>query len=224
MHGALMTKDRRKTKAVTLPTARPRTMQVTVVHPTVPLAVEKVERVVDPIETMRKRKQLSHWQHRAAERVRGAHDVLYGSIGGVMDMDRVRGGGDPSAHPPLSYLEAANTISDIKRWLYGRDHRLVQFIVCEGHGIREAASLMARRTATRAEEEDVGRRLRAALDELAAKWWGSSGQESDGTRGKIVTYHTLEASPAAKPYTAAEGMIARGKTVHATGHRVFRNK
>lgn len=216
----MMTAQKKKMPIV--PSARPRTISVHVAHPTLPLTQEQVQRVVDSIEAMRKRKQIDYWQHRAAERIKAAHDVIYGSIGGTMDMDRVRGVGLPGSPPPLAYLEAAQTMGHVKQKLYSLDHRVISLVVCDGHSIKQAAAIIYRiAVVARKQEEEIGRRLRAGLDQMAMLWWGHK-PEVNNNQGRIVSHHTDDVAPSVKPYTASAGIAQRGHTVHATGHKIFR--
>ena len=72
--------------------------------------IDRVDRVIDTIEAMHKRKQIDGRQKQAADRLRSAYDVLGGSVGGSMDFERARGGGTPGAPPAPPSLEAAETL------------------------------------------------------------------------------------------------------------------
>lgn len=214
-------------------TAAPRTKPARVPSPTVPGASEELQRVFDPIEAMYKRRQLSDAKDdfertlqneracRAALRLRAAHDVVYGSIGGAMDFDRVRGGGLPGSPPPLHYRLAADTLIGAKKNLYGLDHRVVTLVACEGHTIEQAAWAVYHREPTRAEKEEIGRVLRQSLRELADLWFAAEGRQRPQ---EIGAYHAPDADPALVRYSTAVGTVTPGKTVTATRNRVYRNK
>ena len=101
----------RTARKIESPTGRPKTFKTRVSSPTVPGAVEEVDRVIDSIEHLRQRRNLDPLAFRSAEKLRAAHDVIYGSIGGVMDMDRVRGTSNPGAPPAPAFMLAAETLS-----------------------------------------------------------------------------------------------------------------
>lgn len=198
--------------------ARPRLVPGYTASPTVPGARENISRVYDPLEAMRKRGQIGKVEYEAAVHIRAANDVIYGSPGGVMDLDRVRGGGSsgPQAAPP--YLEAAETLRLIKRCLYPMDHRLIELVVIAGYSIVDAARTLHGRVPSRGEKEEAGARLRIGLREVAEKLWGSGIHRQEDR--PIVASHAAGATE----YTAAPGLIGRAKTVHATGRRIFRSK
>lgn len=204
----------KKTKFVPPPSARPRTRRSTVSHPTLGGMVEHVERVVDNIEYLRKRHPR---EFRAAERVRGAHERIQGQVGGVMDFDRARGGALPGSPPLPIYLQAAEDLSAAKRVLYPLDHRLVTLVACHGYPIDKAAEIILRRTPARNEKEEMGKRFRIGLGELAAHWWPPHGQND---KDELRTWHGENA----RPTEVNAGEVPRANAVHATGHKVFRNK
>lgn len=214
------------------PSALPRLHTATVSSPNVPLAVERVPRVLDTIEQMYKRKQLADAKnqderimhneraYRVALKLRHAHDIVYGSVGGSMDFDRVRGAGSPGAPPPLHYREAADVLIAMKKLLYALDHRVLTLVVCEGQSIEYAAKAIYARDTSRAEREEIGRVLRQGLRELAEQWFEAA---SDPKRNTIVSSHAADARPGTVKYTTEVGVIQRGKTVTATRNRIHRN-
>lgn len=202
-----------RAKKVAPPSARAATRRVNVSSPTVPGAQESVLRTVNTIEHMRQRKQITAHSYHAAERMWQAYETIYGQTGGVMDMDRSRGGGSPGSPPLPPYLEAAETLSFAKRILYPMDYRIVTLVACMGKTIDEAAVMVWHRTPQRADKEEVGRRLRTGLRELADRWFGSDGKDD---RREIVGERADVA------YTVQAGTIAQGNAAHATGHKVFR--
>lgn len=195
------------------PTARPKTYAARVSSPTVPGAVENLQRVGDTLANMLRRKQLDDRSFRAGERIRAAYEVVYGQVGGSMDFDRVRGAGRPGSGPPLHYLEAAGVLNEAWRQLYPLDYRVVTLVACEGHSIERAAEIIFGE-ATRSDKEEIGRRLREGLGQLAG------GKEKADAPPKPSTWQAPDAM-AYQPGTS--GMIERGHVVHATGHRIFRN-
>lgn len=203
-----------------------------VASPTVPGAIENISRVVDTIDQMYKRRQLADDKdiddkikhneraYRAVQRLRGAHDVVYGSIGGVMDFDRVRGAGSPGSPPPLHYRMAADILIDTKKGVDALQLRIITLVACEGHSIDQTAQKIYGREVSRSEREEIGKQLREGLRELAKRWFEAT---AEGKRTKIVTHHAADAHPDTVKYTTDVGTIQRGKTVTATRNRIHRN-
>ena len=150
-----------------------RRSSVYVSSPMQPGQRELVERVIDPIDAMFSRKQITERQNTAADIYRKAWSTIYGSIGGSMDFDRVRGGGMPGKPPATPFMNACERLGEAKRWLYARDHRVLELIAGHGYSIGESADMIAGRLASRLEREDVGRHLRDGLNELADRWLGA---------------------------------------------------
>lgn len=211
----------KKAKRAEIPTARPKTQRMMVSSPTVPGFREEVDYVPGSVDHMRARKQFgktraeNEFAFRAADRVRRAHETLHGAVGGAMDFDRVRGRGASPMGPHETYLQAAETMGEIKRVLYPLDHRVVELVVCHGMTIEKAAEIIRRRTPTRSDKEDIGRSLRQGLAQLADRWFGSSQKNA---RSEIESWR----DPHAQHTEAVPGVIDPGKTVHATGRKVFR--
>lgn len=220
--------ERYKNKPPVQPPAKPYLSDDTVEHPRLAGIQEKVVRVVNTIEHMRQRKQLgadreqNERAYRAAERMWLAHETVYGQTGGVMDLERSRGGGVPGGPPLPRYMEAAETLRVAKAILYALDHRVVVLIACETRSIEETAQIIFRRTPTRSDKEEIGRSLRTGLRELADHWWSAGDKRTRGDQ--IAASHAADADPKTKPYAVGVAPIERGKTVHATRTRVFRNK
>lgn len=217
-------------KAVEPISARPRLIDATVDSPTVPGAIERLKRVVDTIEGMYRRKQLGSSKdgdlrqmeneraYRAATRLRNAHDVVYGSIGGQMDFDRVRGGGVPGAPPALHYREAADVLTDARKALLAVQDRVVMLVVCEGYTIEDAAKRI-RQSTERAVREEIGVILRSALAALAEAWF----EPGEVKRKNVRPYHAPDVDPRSFRYSTEVGTIKAGGTASATRNRVQRN-
>lgn len=212
-----MPRNSKKSVSLKPITARPRLVEDFVHSPTVPGAREAVQRVFDGLDAMLKRKQIGKMEYRAAMHIRNANDVVYGSPGGVMDLDRVRGGGmsGPQAAPP--YLEASETLRKVKQWTYALDHKLIELVVISGYSIVSAAQIVHGRVPTRTEKEEAGVRLRFGLMEVAERLWGRAAIEADDRRD-MGAFH---AAGATDYNTAAPGSVERGRVVHATGQRIF---
>jgi murein L,D-transpeptidase YcbB/YkuD len=209
---------------------RPKLIDAVVSSPTVPGAIENVKRVVDTIEAMHRRRQLgasadrdlrlieNDRSYRAAIRLRHAHDVVTGSIGGVMDFDRVRSGGGYGSPPPLHYREAADDLIDMRAVLDSSEHPVISLIVCEGHSIDFATQWLHGHTA-RAAREDTGALMRRGLQKLADHWFEPGRIES---KTKVRAYHAADADPRLMRYAANAGTVQRGQTVSATRNRIYR--
>jgi hypothetical protein len=214
--------SKKKTKGLKpeqIPTGRPRTERAKVSSPTVPGATEEVDRVMDTIDVMRRRRQLDYRQFRAAEKVRAAYDVVHGSGGNTMDPDRVCGAGTPGRPPPQIYLDAAEVLREARNGLYALDRRILLMVAGEGCSIEECAGILwgvdpATGRALQVDAKDAGRRLRIALSELADLWFPGCVQSESRIR--------------ASRSTGAEGVVGgvdtysiqRGRTAHATGRKV----
>jgi hypothetical protein len=88
--------------------ARTPTRTVSVSHPTLGGLTERVERVVDTLDSILKAgpRHLTIRQWQAAQIFRSAYEVLEGAVGNTMDFDRIRGGGLPGSPPPPRRLFA----------------------------------------------------------------------------------------------------------------------
>jgi hypothetical protein len=126
---------RRASRGTSSISARTPTRSVSVSHPTLGGLTERVERVVDTLDSML----------RAGPRhlVRSAYEVLDGAVGNVMDFDRIRGAGLPGSPPPPRQLFAAERINQARGMLYAGDFMIVTMIAGEGLSLeRTAANLL----------------------------------------------------------------------------------
>lgn len=171
-------------------TAEPITETVKVSHPRLEGHIEIVQRVMDTLSTMLKRKQLKEREYLAGDRIRSAQEKLYGSPGGAMDFERVRGGGLPGAAPAISYLIAADIMAETKRYLYPQDYAVVHRICALGMTIEQTAAHLYK-PARRAQREDCGRRLREGLAQMADRWF----PEHRGRGGNMRSFSTERAMP-----------------------------
>lgn len=213
-----------------IPSACPKLINAVVSSPTVPGAVENVKRVVDTVEAMHRRRLLGESSdkdlrvlqndrsYRAAMRLRSAHDVVTGSIGGVMDFDRVRSGGGLGSPPPLHYREAADDLLDARSVLDDSHHRVIHLVVCEGHSIDFATQWLYGNSARNCREE-VGQLMRNGLLRLADHWYDRA--ELPG-KTWVRRFHTADADPRTIRYSTDATSVQRGKTVTATRNRIYR--
>lgn len=235
MHGmTAMTKKDKPKRGVPPLTARPKTVKGYVDHPRLAGAREEVERIPDSFTAMFKRKQITDGEYRAGEIYRNAYDVIYGSIGGAMDPTKVHGAAQPGMPPPMHYMDAAERLRKAKTKLYALDHHVVDQVCGHGLSIEKVTQALAQRAkrldpatgrALRADLEEIGRRLRNGLSELADMW----GTNVEGDIGRLRAYHAEGAEPPrtdderrAALSASAEGEIEKPRYAHATGNRVFR--
>lgn len=193
---------KKQSKRVDTPTARPKTERIAVSSPTVPGAREEVDYVPCHADRMRARGQYgktraeNEFAFKAADRMRRAHETLYGAVGGVMDFDRVRGRGATPMGPSDSYLQAAETIREAKQMLYSLDYRIVDLCVCQGFTVEQAASVIYRRQATRTDRLETGRCLRQGLQQLAERWFGTGDRHDRTSKVRSWRDPETETTPA----------------------------
>jgi hypothetical protein len=110
--------------------ARTPTRTVSVSHPTLGGLTERVERVVDTLDSMLKAgpRHLDVRQWQAAQIFRSAYEVLEGAVGNVMDFDRIRGAGLPGSPPPPRQLFAADRINEARGLLYAGDYMIISCV------------------------------------------------------------------------------------------------
>lgn len=183
-------------------------------HPRLADHVEEVDRVVDTISAMHKRGQIGDAERRAAETYRCAFDIIAGSIGGVMDPDRVFGAGTPGSPPPPHALEAGDTLNEASRVLGQIDGRVVELVVGQGLSVTETArQLMGARPSGR-DQDHIGRRLRMALQALSHTWHGGPVPMVSDRRKSF--FRAVDARPVAGDATS----VARGRSAHASRGKI----
>lgn len=150
-------------------------------HPKQPtLARDPVERIgnllrtVPSVNRLKGKNKLDARQANAAEEYRDAYEAIRISLGGVMDFDRVRGGGGAVA-PAEAALVAGEKLRKVKAIVGQRGILIVEHIVCQGRTVEECARIMygyqdGQATASR-DVNYVGRALREALKEIADAWY-----------------------------------------------------
>ena len=172
------TKHPKKTSAV-----RGLTEDVYVAHPTIPGVTEKVRRVINSLDTMLnsnlfgKEPFAAKRRYEAAKIFRNAWDTVNSSIGQAMDLDRVRSN-RYEGYVPIANLEAAAKLREAHRVLYAMDYDIIALVLGAGYGIGETAKCIHRELVTRKQAEEIGSRMRCALDELAGHWLIQENRES----------------------------------------------
>lgn len=196
------------------PNGRPKTETAWVSHPSLEGYVETVQRNIDTLDVMRKRKQLSEREYQAADRIRMAHERLNGAIGGAGDFERSPGGSLPGRPPAVSYLIAADTLRDAKLKIYPKHYAIVYQVCIEGRSIEQAAAHFYQGVPTRQQKEEAGWRLREGLGMIADEWYGP--ENSNGSNR--MRSHISE-----RPSVTDVQSVPRSSTVaHATRDRVVR--
>jgi hypothetical protein len=195
------------------PSGAPKTNTDKVDHPRLAGLVETVHRVTDTLVAMFKRKQIGEREYLAADKYRSSFAALYGVMGGVGDYERSRGGSTPGQPPAPHYMLAAETVSEVKRYLYPKDYAVVHRVVALGMSLEEASSQLYQQNPTRAEKEDCGRRLREGLTQMADKWF----PENRG-QGNRMRSHLEERAGV----TDAE-FVPQASVVHATRDKLYRS-
>jgi hypothetical protein len=173
--------------------------------------IDRVERVVDTVDAMHKRRQIDGRQKQAADTYRDAFETLGGRVGGAMDFDKVRAG-TPGAPPAPPALLAAETLRQARAVLGELDGRIVELVAGVGHSIEHVAALvLGKAKLSDRDTEHVGRRLREALSMLADRWHPVS--KASKIRGHI--------EDGAKPVAGAAGTRSiDARVAHAAGHGV----
>lgn len=181
-------------------------------HPRLEGHIEIVSRVVDTLEAMRRRKQLSEREYQAADHYRTCFDIIHGSVGGSLDFDRARGGSNPGSPPAPHYMLASEVVSEVKRHLYPKDYAVLHRVCALGMTIEQATAQLYSPVG-RAQKEDCGRRLREGLSQMADRWFPENRGEGNRMRSHISERATV---------TDVESVPHSSSVAHATRDRVFR--
>lgn len=171
-----------------------------------------VERFVDTVEMLYRRRQIDARQYQAAETYREAMEKVESGIPCTLDTSRVRGGGIATS-PTEAQLWAAALLGEAERILGKIDGRIVSLVV-SGSGLREVAVKMFGLNGAQVTEPDwkhAGRRLREALTVLADTWW----PQPPSGRIRVVRDDTPMADAGDRA-----GVIEAGRVAHASRGRV----
>jgi hypothetical protein len=214
---------KRKTHKPTLARARTETAEVS--HPRVAGKTEYVVRVMDTLQTMFNRRQITQLQFGAGDRYRTAHDMTSGSAGGAMDFERARGSSGIAPTPALTFLLAAETVSEARRYLYPKDFAIVHRVCVQGFTIEQTAKQLYDQQYDGKWQTyltEAGRKFRAGLDALADRWWPDAKQKVDRVTGEEVrSIRTLR--PEKPVVTNIRSVPQASQTVHATRDKVYRS-
>ncbi len=137
---------------------------------------DRIQRVVDTITVMHRRKQLDQRQHDAAQRYRFAFEACHGAVRSSLNVDNFTPGAPGSRTPSSPLLMAAEILNETRRLLGAIDGLVVEMVAGQGCSIEEATARMCGRDKDgRCREGDlrtIGSRLREALNLLAYRWFG----------------------------------------------------
>lgn len=213
---------RKKTRGPT--TARPRTEKAEVSGAYTAGKTDVVERVIDTLTSMFNRRQISQLQYGAGDRYRMAHEMTSASSGGSMDFDRARGSSGLSPSPALTFLLAAETVSEAKRRLYPKDFAIVHRVAVLGLTIEQAARQLYDE---RYDGEwtpyvrQAGWKFRNGLDALADMWWPDSKTKTDPKTGEEIRPMRRSMTERAT-VTDAVTVAPSSSVAHATRDKVYR--
>lgn len=205
-------------------TARPRTEKAEVSAPYTAGKIDIVERVSDTLTSMYNRRQITQLQYGAGDRYRVAHEMTSASSGGSMDFDRARGSSGLSPTPALTFLMAAETVSEARKRLYPKDYAIIHRVAVLGLTIEQAARQLYDDQWDgnwRSYLEDAGRKFRNGLDALADMWWPDARVRKDRRTGAEI--RPLRSEITERPVvTDTETIAPTSSVAHATRDKVYR--
>lgn len=182
--------------------------------------VDRPERVIDTLAAMHARRQIDHRQFQAASWYRYAFEICEGAgIRSTLGNDLIASTGTGSRSPTEISLKAADRLNSASRLLGRVDSEVVALIVGQGFSIAQAAARLyptKKRGPNRADCEVVGRRLREALETLAADWIPAASNrrrhaESFVDDARPMSIMTGEFEDAPSPGTAHASLSWRGR-------------
>lgn len=213
-------------------TAQPRTERDEVSHPRLSGQTEFVVRIMDTLTSMLNRRQISQLQFGAGDKYRLAHEMTSASSGGSMDFDRARGSSGLSPTPALTFLMAAETVSEAKKRLYPKDFAIVHRVCVLGLTIEQAAKQLYDSQwdgEWAPYQRQAGWKFRNGLDALADMWWPEArskmekrtGQESRPIRA-AMTERPVVTDVVVVPRSVAvahaeDGKVSRGQSQRRCG-------
>lgn len=172
-----------------------------------------VERRVDTVDMLYRRRQIDARQRQAADMFKNAHDAMIAGIPCALDQSRVGGGSAHSPAPGETALWGAETMAEASRVLGLLDGAILHMVLGNGMTIEEAAARIhgadARGRAGERDAKHVGRRLREALTMLADEWY------------PVRKGHMVRSGELAGIVAGPAGLIEQGRWAHAGGGRVF---
>ena len=148
-----------------------------------------------------------------------------------MDFDRARGGkGTAPVSPALTFLLAAESVSEARKKLYPKDFAIVHRVCVLGLSIEGAAKQLYDERFDGAWDpyvKEAGRKFRVGLENLAEMWWPDSvANEKRGTKdrasGEEIRPMRNVRTEKAKVTDAPPPDRGGSKVVHATRDKIYR--
>jgi hypothetical protein len=202
---------KKKSDDISIVSVQARTRLTRVSSPTVPGAVESVQRRVDHLEVMRRASQLTPRQWQALELYRNSREIVYGGAGNSMDFERSRGSSLPGSPPLPTFMRAASVISDAKRILYPLDHKIVVTIL--GGGETEPPQTFKSASIVLGyHHREIAQRFKIAMEVLADEYFGTINND----KSQIRTYLPKESRPTQSDLTE----VSQSATAHISQHKV----
>jgi hypothetical protein len=146
------------------------------------------------------------------------------SSGGSMDFERARGSSGLSPTPALTFLLAAEIVSDARKRLYPKDFAVIHRVCVLGLTIEQAARQLYDdkwHGSWVVYLKDVGRNFRNGLDALAEMWWPDSKAQVDRKTGQEIRPIRGVMTERAEA-TNAPSVAPASSVVHATRDKVYR--
>ena len=142
-----------------------------------------------------------------------------------MDFDRARGSSGLSPTPALTFLLAAETVSEARKKLYPKDFAIVHRVCVLGLTIEKAAQELYDQRfdgSWRVYLEEAGRKFRAGLDALADMWWPDSKVKTDKRTGHEI--RPIRSVMTERPLSTDSTAVLEPTTsvAHATRDKVYR--
>lgn len=186
--------------------------------------IDRVERICDTLTSMFNRRQISQLQYGAGDRYRMAHEMTSASSGGSMDFERARGSSGLSPTPALTYLLAAETVSEARKKLYPKDFAIVHRVCVLGLTIEQAAKQLYD---SQWDGEwspyvrQAGWKFRNGLDALADMWWPDAKTKVDRKTGEEIRPIRGVMSERAE-VSDAVSVAPSSSVAHATRDKIYR--
>jgi len=134
---------------------------------------DKVERVIDTIAALLSRRLINARQESAARKVQAAYEMAPSALRCALAAGA--GGGGFSSSPSERQLWAGHVLNEVRREIGNRDAKVVALVCGEGFTIEQTArrlfAVPENMPVARMDLDEIGRRLKGALTDLADYWW-----------------------------------------------------
>lgn len=176
-----------------------------------------VERRLDILAVMRKRRQIDARQRQAGDTWDAAYQAMMRGIPSALDMSRGGSGIGHSPAPSETALWGAQVMADAARILGLMDDALLHKVLGEGFSLEQAAAVFygvtASGKASRSHCELTGQRFRDALRLLADQWYP--------VRKARIVASSAGQRALAEFMDEGQGEVSQARWAHAGGGRVF---